>query len=548
MAFSGFPLVSMEQQEMTGKSLIFVLDAQHPFISSLDSIGSIEENRFFDSLTYTYLPLLRACSNLESEGIAFKFAIVFSPVVCEMMINPYLQLRYVEHLDKSIAYGQNELIRCAHEPEQCALIETHIEFLTTTRLEYVDIYSHNILAKFDYFANHGFIEILATTATPAFLPMYVDIPESISAQIEIGLTSYRNYFTTFPDGFWLPAMGYTPGIEQHIKDYGFKYTLVDAHSMLFASPSSGIFTTSATSNGLSFLCRDKNACLEIIDSATGFYTHEGYLDTDRDIGFELDHTSLGSLFDSTLGRRTTGFRYWARQESQQPSKTLYNPNQAQALVHEQSTDFLKNRINTLNKAAEILEDIPVHSVCAFPIHMLGGSWFEGVNWFESVLRQAYSNESISLSLPKLVSPQSFISVQELLPIVKPLHSSWFNSGYSEEVLNSTNDWMYPYIRKALVRMVDLASRFPDDTGLKERSLNMAVREVLLAQSMDWFLSRNNIEDAENARQKFEEHINAFTVVFESLGSNFISTEWLTTTEKKHIIFSDINYRVFRQKQ
>lgn len=533
---------------MTDKSLIFVLDAQHPFISSVDCVGSIEENKFFDALTYTYLPLLRSCSNLEAEGIAFKFAVVFSPVLCEMFNNPYLQLRYVEHLDKSIAYGQEELIRCAHESELCALIEKHIDFLTTIRLEYVEIYSHNILAKFDYFANHGFIEILATTATPAFLPMYVDIPESISAQIEIGLTSFRNYFTTFPDGFWLPAMGYAPGIEQHIKDYGFKYTFIDAHSMLFATPSSGIFTASATSNGLTFFSRDKNACLEILDSETGFYTHDGYLDVDRDIGFELDHSCLEPLFDSALGRRNTGFRYWSRKENSQSNRTPYNPLQAKKLVHEHATDFLKNRITILEKASKLLEDTPVHSVCAFPIQLLGGSWFEGVSWFESVLRYASSNESISLSLPKLVCPQSFVNAQEQLPIVKPLHSSWFNSGYSEEVLNSTNDWMYPYIRKTLVRMVDLASRFPDDTGLKERSLNMAVREVLLAQSLDWFLSRNNIEDAENARQKFEEHVNAFTVVFESLGSNFISTEWLTTTEKKHIIFNDINYRVFRQKQ
>jgi len=122
------------------------------------------------------------------------------------------------------------------------------------------------------------------------------------------------------------------------------------------------------------------------------------------------------------------------------------------------------------------------------------------------------------------------------------------SGYAEEVLNSANDWMYPFIRKATVRMIDLAERFPDDSGLKERSLNMAARELLLAQSMDWFVMMNENDRSEYARRRFEESVRAFTVVYESLGSNFISTEWLTSTEKMHNLFTSINYRVFSRKK
>jgi 1,4-alpha-glucan branching enzyme len=77
---------------------------------------------------------------------------------------------------------------------------------------------------------------------------------------------------------------------------------------------------------------------------------------------------------------------------------------------------------------------------------------------------------------------------------------------------------------------------------------MASRELLLAQSMDWFLMMNEGEQSEYARRRFEESVRAFTVVYESLGSNFISTEWLTTTEKMHNLFADINYRVFSRKK
>ncbi|ULQ60217.1 DUF1957 domain-containing protein [Brucepastera parasyntrophica] len=132
--------------------------------------------------------------------------------------------------------------------------------------------------------------------------------------------------------------------------------------------------------------------------------------------------------------------------------------------------------------------------------------------------------------------------------INPYFSSWNESGYAEEVLNGNNDWMYVYIRKAAERMIDLADRFPDDSGLKERALNMAAREFLLAQSMDWALMMNEPAMSDYARSNFEENIRAFTVVYESLGSNFISTEWLTTIEKKHNLFPEINYRVFSRKK
>jgi len=73
---------------------------------------------------------------------------------------------------------------------------------------------------------------------------------------------------------------------------------------------------------------------------------------------------------------------------------------------------------------------------------------------------------------------------------------------------------------------------------------MAARELLLGQSMDWLLMMNDSDDTEYARHRFEECVRAFTVVYESLGSNFISTEWLTGMEKKDNLFSQINYRAF----
>ena len=97
-------------------------------------------------------------------------------------------------------------------------------------------------------------------------------------------------------------------------------------------------------------------------------------------------------------------------------------------------------------------------------------------------------------------------------------------------------------------MIDLAERFSDDTGLKARALNLAAKEILLAQSSDWASMTHQRMYPEYASERFSQSVNAFATVFESLGSNSISTEWLTNMEREHTLFPWINYRVFSRKK
>lgn len=533
---------------MADTSILMVLDAHLPYYRHPDKPGCVEESLLFNAITFTYLPLLRSCTALETEGVPFKLAVSFAPTLCEMLSDPLLQNRYLDWLDRSIDFGLAELERNSLFPEARDLIKTHLDQLQLDRRDYVDIYERNILKKFDYFATRGFLEILATTATNCFLPLYADIPEAISAQIETGLVTYRKHFTSVPVGFFLPAMAWTPGIEVALKAYGFQYTIVDSRALLFAEPvpETGVFAPVGCRNGFTVFGRDANACDEVSDRLSGQIAGDEYLDVERDIGFELDEETLSTLFDIKLGRRCTGFRYWSRAKGENGS-VLYQSDKAYAKVRADAASFLEKRRVTLDTASKAVEGKPITDVCVFPSSLFGDSWYEGVAWLENVFRLAVSGpngiEGTVFSLPSARIQAKFSEKR-----IVPYYSSWLPSGYAEEVLNNSNDWMYPYIRKATERMIDLAERFPDDSGLKERALNMASRELLLAQSMDWFLMMNESDKNEYARMRFEESVKAFTVVYESLGSNFISTEWLTTTEKLHNLFTGINYRVFSRKK
>jgi 1,4-alpha-glucan branching enzyme len=149
-----------------------------------------------------------------------------------------------------------------------------------------------------------------------------------------------------------------------------------------------------------------------------------------------------------------------------------------------------------------------------------------------------------------MTPAEYIFKQDIstFETSMPDFSSWAYNGYAEPWLDSSNDWMYRHLVRSMERMTELAERFPDDTGLKERALNQAAREILLAQTSDWPRLLYEQDSTEYSRSQIENSLRNFTTIYEALGSNYISTEWLTNLERRHYVFPHINYRVFRRKR
>ena len=116
------------------------------------------------------------------------------------------------------------------------------------------------------------------------------------------------------------------------------------------------------------------------------------------------------------------------------------------------------------------------------------------------------------------------------------------------MLDSSNNWMLRYTRKMSDRMIDLSDRYPNETGLKVRLLNLAGRELLLSQSGEWAKMIHDEDFPEYARESFTYSIKSFLTAFDALGSNTVSTEWLTKVEKDHCLFPWLNFRVFSKKK
>jgi 1,4-alpha-glucan branching enzyme len=417
---------------------------------------------------------------------------------------------------------------------------------------------------------------MTTAATHAFLPLYAPFPETIQAQLEAAIASHRHFFGRNPQGFWLPELGWTPELDEYLRAYNFSYTVVDTHGALLGrsglhsraggrgnaagfcgtlcssmnTPREGTpggvrhgsFYPIKTPSQILVLIRDYHARRELFE-ASGICFSPEYRDCSEDAGYELGRELIKPFLGEGGIRLPTGFKYYARSRSS-AQKPIYDTEKARDLAGAHARQFLDSRLHLLGQAETLMSESPV-SLCAFEADNFGRFWHEGPIFLETLFREGAAREDM-----RFMNPQEYLFKQEIsrMETVMPEFSSWGTNGYAEMWLDSTNDWMYRHVIRALNRMVELAERFPNDSGLKERALNQAAREILLVQASDWPRMLYNQEFSGFARNQIEIGLRNFTTIYEALGSNYISTEWLTRLERRHCIFPNINYRVFRRKK
>ena len=525
-------------------AISFVLEAHLPFVREYNKEDELsqagEEGRLFEYISETLLPLLEVLHRLETDHVHFRLGLAISPTLCHMLSDEHLQKKYLAYIDKQIEFGRQELDRTANNSGLNKLAQTYYNRIVDRRISYTERYEKNLLKAFDFFRRKGKVEILSGCATHAFLPFLSHNHESLQAQVETPVSIYRRHFSS-PQGFWLPCLGWTSALEPYLRAYNYTYTIIDSHGLLFGKPSpdKGCFFPVKTPNGTFILARDLHA----VRGMEKITADESYRNNDRDVGYELPPEIVSSFLSMEGERRRTGYKYWAR-KADDGQNAVYNPQAASDKIAEHTRAFLESAIARLEEASKNMEEMPI-SLFAHNADYFGRFWHEGPQFLEELFRMASGYRDI-----KFVCPSEYIFKQNLsaLQVVEPEFSANGSNGYAETWLNVSSDWIYRHLYRAMERMTELAERFPDDTSLKERALNQAAREILLAQSSDWPALLFKQDSTEYARNQAENALRNFTTIYEALGSNYISTEWLTTLERKHNIFPNINYRIFRRKK
>ena len=533
---------------MTTPVFSLILLAHHPFVGlprgerrchRRNSGFRQAEIPFFEAVSQTYLPLLQLFFRLEQHRVPFRLGMVFSPVLCSMLQDECLLLGYQDYLDKRIEFGRKEVERSSQDPGLQALARYYYEEDVERRIFFTEYCERDILAMFRRFQKKGRLEILTTAASYAFLPLYASIPEGVRPQIEAAVVSHRRIFGKSPQGFWLPELGWSGELEEVLSSYGFSYTVTDAHAFVLGVPPArkGIFYPVKSASGFIFLGRDAQARCEItsfLDVETAYQRHY------TDAGFELSIKALRPFVGERGSRCSTGYRYRRLEQKE----TFYDPEKACDQAREHARHFLAARISRLEEATSYMKEAPL-CLCALNAGDFGQDWYEGTAFLEALFREIAGSGQLNLAAPgEYIHGLNAASLE----VGSPAYSSWEENGYAGAWLDATNDWIYRHIFRAIERMIDLAERFPNDTGLKERALNQAARELLLVQGSDWPKMLYRGICPAYAQGQIEEALRNFTTIFEALGSNHLSTGWLTDLERRHQVFQHINFRVFSQKK
>ena len=517
----------------------FVLHAHLPFVRHPEYDKFLEENWLYEAISETYLPFLRMCNRLKADSVPFRLTVSISPTLSAMLSDELLQDRYIRHLELLIELGEKEIIRTQNSPEFHPLAKMYKEFFEKNLKEFTELYHKNILWGFKNLEKEGYLEIITTSATHAFLPLYQAYPEALEAQIQTAVLDHSRKFGKKPQGFWLPEFGYYPGIEEVLRKNNIEYFFTAAHGILFANQKTpyGVYAPLTLPNGLHAFGRDYPTSDAVWSADRGYPSDGDYREFYRDVGYDESLEYVRPYIHEPEVRVCTGYKYYAITGSTD-KKRPYDPEKANAKVKEHAENFVYNRKKQLKKF-EGLMDRPPYIIAPFDAELFGHWWFEGIQWLEQVIRQVHKCESISLK-----TAQDYQKKYKAAQHGRPSFSSWGNEGYADVWLDGKNDWIYRHIHKAIERMSELVARYPDVNGLKHRTLNQAAREVMLAMASDWPFIMKTGTTVPYAERRVKEHLYNFNYIYERLCRNTVDTEWLTSIEKKNNLFPDIDYKIF----
>lgn len=516
-----------------------IFHAHLPYVRHLEYPKFLEENWLFESLNESYIPLLRVLNELKDEGVKYKLSICFTPTLLTMLTDVPLQERFVNYMNLRIELGEKEVERTKREDTECHYMAEHYLAECKRNLELYESLERNILTAFKELSDEGYIELVASAATHAYLPIYKEYPNAIEAQVAMGMRTHERIFGEKAKGFWLPECGYYPGLDEVIKRNGASWCQLASQSVITSKDKSvyGGYRPIELPSTLNAFVRDWNITNLIWSSTSGYPCDSDYREFYRDIGYYLPLEYVRPYIHEPDVRVFTGYKYYAI-SGKRDEKYFYDMDKALSKVSLHVENFMYHiRRNSLMLNTMGIKD-PTYNLC-FDAELFGHRWYEGIDFLKKFFRSASRSEDFELTTPSSVLKENG-KVEKL----RPNETSWGFGGGADTWLDGSNAWIYRHVFKAIERMEELTHRFPEQGSLKGRFLNQASREVLLAMASDWPCIMHDNTSVSYAKKRIENHIGSFNVVYSSMCKNTVNTEWLIKSENRNAIFPDIDYNLF----
>jgi 1,4-alpha-glucan branching enzyme len=520
--------------------ILFVLNTHHPFVRHPETPYPIEEYWLFESMIDCYIPLIEVMKKLVSDDVAFKITFSLTPTLIMMLQDNLLRQRFTKYLDDRIQLLKSEIELLKNDEALSNVAVYHFHRMLTVRKLYFEDYKMDLISCFCSLLNSGKIDILASSATHAYLPIWQQNPAIVDLQISLGVELYRRTFGKKPTGFWLPECGYFPGVDEILSKHGIVYTFLDSHGILNGNPQPkyGVYSPVYSPSGLAIFGRNWASHNMVWLKDKGYPGHGAYLNYDKDIGFERDINYLFH-FTHSKDKIPTGIRYLRNGFYNETEP--YDHKFSKSICRNHAEDFLLRCQEMVNNIKMQEERKPV-LVGLFDTEHFGHWWHEGPDWLDSVLRTAATNKQSI----KFITAADYLHEYSTNQVVIPSMSSWGYQGYSEVWLMGRNYWIYPLVYHYLDVLSELLLNLPQNpaTNIK-RAFNQCIRELLQTQGSDWAFILHQETAVDYAIKTVKGHVNNIDSIVSQLNDTNINERLLYKMESQNNIFIDFNlYELF----
>ena len=513
-----------------------VLHAHLPFVRHPEDETVMEERWLYDAVVGTYLPLVRLFEGLVADGIPARCTVSLSAPLLNMLADDLLRERCAKHLDTLIELAEKEAIRTRPEPHYRRLAEMYRGLFENLRHTWRS-HDGDLVRAFRRLQEAGCLELITTTATHAFFPLFEGNTAAMRAQVHIAADLYERHFGRRPPGMWLGECGYVPKVDELLAEAGIRYFFVDGHGIENADrrPRYGVHAPIYCPSGVAAFGRDAESSAQVWSAKEGYPGDPHYRDFYRDIGFDLPLDIIGSYVHPEGHRLHTGIKYHAVTHEKLHDKWVYDPDIARVRAGEHAADFRRKRAEQASRLAPGMDRPPL-VVSPYDAELFGHWWFEGPLFLGDLFRQLHYDQTAI----ETITPGQYLDRHPVNQIATPSASSWGEGGYNAYWLDESNAWIYRHLHEAAERMGELARRFPRALGLELRALRQAARELLLLQSSDWPFIMKAGTTVPYARRRIHEHVLRFQRLYEELVDGRIDPTRLALVESLDNAFPDVD--------
>jgi len=532
------------------------------------------EDWLYEAVAETYLPLLAVLDECAAWNSPARLTVGLTPVLLEQLAHEHFKLGFERYLADRVARAQAD--RKAFEKQG----ETHLAYLASRwQAFYEETAAHferlgrDIPAAFAERAGRGWIEILTSCATHAYLPLLLE-DSSVRAQLRAGAATSQRVLGRRPTGIWLPENAYRPtgpwrpaidwggardrpGTDRVLTEEGFTHFFVE-HRLIEQCRSEwvrdgpwrrvdgglaerdpargwrsvhepvGVAGDGDPSAGPVAFARDPRICEQVWSGAVGYPADGVYLE-----------------FHKKHGEKR-GLRYWkiTSTKTDLGGKAPYYPDDVAGKIHEHAQHFCGRVRETLAEHQRRTGREGVVVAC-FDAELFGHWWFEGARFLRDVCLTLNADPDVTLATAGGYLAEHPIDKSAWLP-----EGSWGEEGDHRVWTNPKVAWMWEIEYRCEMLFGRLTFHLPwrkrDDL---RRMLEKAARELLLLQASDWPFVISRSQAVDYGIKRFMQHVSRFECladIAECLASNSQYLSQLNEVERFEIQDAEIHDVIFPQ--